>query len=62
MAMNGVCNAAHTQGLYNWKEVTDVFMESCSQLELGELLHDDMFGLFEVSKQRVRSRTLMLKR
>jgi len=45
--MNGVCNAAHTQGLYNWKDVTNVFMESCGQLEMGELLHDDMFGLFE---------------
>ena len=33
--------------LYNWKLVTDDFMESCKDLELGELLHDNMFGLFE---------------
>ena len=33
--------------LYNWKLVTDDFMEASKELELGELLHDNMFGLFE---------------
>ena len=33
--------------LYNWKLVTNDFMEASKDLELGELLHDNMFGLFE---------------
>ena len=28
-------------------QVTPSFLPACSQLELGELLHDEMFGLFE---------------
>ena len=28
-------------------KVTTSFLPACSQLELGELLHDEMFGLFE---------------
>ncbi len=33
--------------LYDWKPVTKEFMEACKDLELGELLHDETFGLFE---------------
>ena len=33
--------------LYDWKLVTDDFLGACKDLELGELLHDNMFGLFE---------------
>jgi len=33
--------------LFNWKLVTDDFLEASKELELGELLHDNMFGLFE---------------
>jgi len=36
-----------TSGLYNWQEVTPGFLAACSSLKLGELCHDDMFGLFE---------------
>ncbi len=25
---------------YNWTDITAPFMEACSELELGELLHD----------------------
>jgi len=32
---------------YNWVDVTEQFVSDCAQLELGQLLHDDMFGLFE---------------
>ena len=32
---------------YNWKLVTEPFKSACGELELGELMHDDMFGLFE---------------
>ncbi|XP_071449323.1 N-alpha-acetyltransferase 35, NatC auxiliary subunit [Hetaerina americana] len=32
---------------YNWVEVTNDFFECIKDLELGELLHDEMFGLFE---------------
>ncbi|KAH3833681.1 hypothetical protein DPMN_106994 [Dreissena polymorpha] len=32
---------------YNWECITDVFVEACKDLELGELLHDSTFGLFE---------------
>ncbi|KAH1010452.1 hypothetical protein HUJ05_004747 [Dendroctonus ponderosae] len=31
----------------NWIEITDVFLESVKDLELGELLHDELFGLFD---------------
>lgn len=33
--------------IYQWKEVTSDFFESVQELELGELLHYEMFGLFE---------------
>ena len=46
--MNGV---GHLPGgensLYNWQEVTPAFLSACQDLALGELLHDEMFGLFE---------------
>ena len=42
--MNGV---GHIRSLYDWEEVTGGFLDACDQLELGELLHDEMFGLFE---------------
>ena len=40
--MNG-----HMSSLYSWQDSTSQFLEACDQLELGELLHDEMFGLFE---------------
>lgn len=30
----------HEGPTYNWKCVTDEFIQACDQLELGELLHD----------------------
>ncbi|KAL5004056.1 hypothetical protein ScPMuIL_017512 [Solemya velum] len=33
--------------VYNWKDVTEEFISAASQLKLGELLHDQSFGLFE---------------
>lgn len=35
------------QPTYNWKNVTQPFLEACTELDLGELLHDELFGLFE---------------
>ncbi|PNF30562.1 N-alpha-acetyltransferase 35, NatC auxiliary subunit [Cryptotermes secundus] len=32
---------------YNWIDVTDEFFKAVKGLELGELLHDELFGLFE---------------
>ncbi|MCL4122301.1 UNVERIFIED_CONTAM: hypothetical protein GTU68_052920, partial [Idotea baltica] len=32
---------------YNWLDITPEFLEATKDLELGELLHDDSFGLFE---------------
>ena len=32
---------------YNWRPVTGLFKSACGELGLGELMHDDMFGLFE---------------
>lgn len=32
---------------YEWKEITTDFFQSIEELELGELLHYEMFGLFE---------------
>ncbi|XP_040211448.1 N-alpha-acetyltransferase 35, NatC auxiliary subunit isoform X2 [Rana temporaria] len=31
----------------NWIEITQEFRNACSELRLGELLHDKLFGLFE---------------
>ncbi|CAG0878928.1 unnamed protein product [Darwinula stevensoni] len=33
--------------LFRWKEVTDEFFKAVDDLHLGELLHDEGFGLFE---------------
>ncbi|XP_063228469.1 N-alpha-acetyltransferase 35, NatC auxiliary subunit [Bacillus rossius redtenbacheri] len=33
--------------LYNWVNVTEEFFASVKDLQLGELLHDELFGLFE---------------
>lgn len=32
---------------YNWHDITPLFLNSVKDLGLGELLHDEMFGLFE---------------
>ncbi|KAL8598019.1 hypothetical protein ACOMHN_011444 [Nucella lapillus] len=32
---------------YNWVNITQDFREAAAQLELGELMHDSSFGLFE---------------
>jgi len=46
--MNGCGHVpGSSSSLYNWQEVTPGFLSACSSLELGELCHDDMFGLFE---------------
>jgi hypothetical protein len=51
LVMNGVYTVVGGESapLYSWQEVTATFLDSCHQLHLGELLHDDMFGLFEVN-------------
>jgi N-alpha-acetyltransferase 35, NatC auxiliary subunit len=40
-------NEQKKDSLYNWTEITDEFFESVRELELGELLHYELFGLFE---------------
>lgn len=32
---------------YEWKPITKEFFEACQELSLGELLHDEVFGLFD---------------
>ncbi|XP_047139471.1 N-alpha-acetyltransferase 35, NatC auxiliary subunit isoform X1 [Hydra vulgaris] len=32
---------------FNWVNVRDEFQKSCKELKLGELVHDNLFGLFE---------------
>lgn len=32
---------------YSWKDITQEFVDACSQLKLGELFHDADFGLLE---------------
>lgn len=32
---------------FQWKEITNDFLTSIEDLDLGELLHYEMFGLFE---------------
>ena len=47
--MNGVClGGGASSDIYNWKEVSQTFTEACKSLELGELLHDEVFGLYDV--------------
>lgn len=33
--------------VYQWNKITNEFFESVQELELGELLHYELFGLFE---------------
>lgn len=33
--------------IFEWKDITNDFFESVQELELGELLHYELFGLFE---------------
>ncbi|KAL1448924.1 hypothetical protein WDU94_000173 [Cyamophila willieti] len=40
-------NPISTEPNYNWVDITKEFFESIKYLELGELLHDEFFGLFE---------------
>lgn len=35
------------KGNFEWKDITEEFFESVHELELGELLHYELFGLFE---------------
>lgn len=45
--MNSENSSDYPQVTYNWMEITDDFFESVKDLSLGELLHDQLFGLFE---------------
>ena len=45
--MNGIGLPGVNSSLYNWEEVTQPFLSACAELKLGELCHDEMFGLFE---------------
>ncbi|KAK6630155.1 hypothetical protein RUM44_005709 [Polyplax serrata] len=36
-----------TATIYNWVDITKEFNDAVKELELGELLHDRLFGLFE---------------
>lgn len=35
------------ENLYKWKTITNDFFESVQDLKVGELMHYEMFGLFE---------------
>lgn len=35
------------KAVYQWTEITDEFFGSVHELKLGELLHYELFGLFE---------------
>ncbi|XP_077297193.1 N-alpha-acetyltransferase 35 isoform X2 [Arctopsyche grandis] len=37
----------NSKKIYNWVDITDDFMELIKELELGELMHEEFFGLFE---------------
>lgn len=43
---NSVCSCV-CQNTYNWVDITQEFKNAVKDLELGELLHDELFGLFE---------------
>ena len=54
IGVNEVSSMGDSQGseqkkgpIYNWNEITEEFFESVQELELGELLHYELFGLFE---------------
>ncbi|XP_076336394.1 N-alpha-acetyltransferase 35 isoform X2 [Tachypleus tridentatus] len=36
-----------TEVSYNWVDITEDFFKATEEMKLGELLHDEMFGLFE---------------
>lgn len=40
-------NAEMKKEIYEWKDITSEFFDSVQELKLGELLHHEMFGLFE---------------
>ncbi|XP_022908455.1 N-alpha-acetyltransferase 35, NatC auxiliary subunit [Onthophagus taurus] len=44
--MNGAVHHS-TKVNYNWVDITEDFLTSVKDLQLGELLHDNLFGLFE---------------
>lgn len=35
------------QAFYDFVDITEDFFESINELKLGELMHHDLFGLFE---------------
>lgn len=39
--------SAPKREIYQWKDITNDFFQSVGELQLGELLHYEMFGLFE---------------
>ncbi|KAF2889820.1 hypothetical protein ILUMI_16353, partial [Ignelater luminosus] len=44
------CNGSNTvlpKISYNWITITNEFLDAVQGLNLGELLHDELFGLFE---------------
>ena len=43
----GATHIPQSTPTYNWMVVTDSFKSACDELSLGELMHDDLFGLFE---------------
>ncbi|KAF4529306.1 hypothetical protein B566_EDAN011400 [Ephemera danica] len=45
--MDRLASPIHPDVTYNWVDITLEFHEEVKELELGELLHDDMFGLLE---------------
>nr|CAD7443713.1 unnamed protein product [Timema bartmani] len=47
MGSDSVPNQLLPEVHYNWVDVTDEFFIAVKDLELGELLHDESFGLFE---------------
>lgn len=36
-----------TAEIFNWKTITNEFFQSVEELNVGELLHYELFGLFE---------------
>lgn len=45
--MNEDKDSSFDQMTHNWVDITQEFFEAITELELGELLHDELFGLFE---------------
>lgn len=40
-------STTNEQPVYNWVDVTEDFRSACSVLKMDELVHDDLFGLFD---------------